>query len=251
MNLGCGFYVGLFVLGLAFIFLFQNPILLLFVLSIILIVAGLMLGRNKKVIDARVREGMAMAGRIEALANRLTPVECLALSLRPGETAFYELGGVELREYRSKGSTYKGGYLGGNLSLTQGFSVSAGGNSGKLVRDEEEATTLDVGTAIFTTQRVIFSGPKQTREWDLAKLLNIDVGENGYVVSISSGSSQRTAALAGPMELGITPGILFTIALETFKEGDEAGRAYAQRTARDIRAAAEAHFQKRGKPLIG
>lgn len=96
---------------------------------------------------------------------------------------------------------------------------------------------------------MIFSGPNHTREWDLSKLLNIDVGENGYEVSISSSNSQRTAALAGPMELGITPRVLFSIALGVYQEEEEAGKAFARKTAEDFITQAESHFAERGKSV--
>ena len=247
--MGCGALIGLFAVILFFVWLTDNPAALLVFLAIAVIAGLIFWWRRRVAQDNRVREGHAMGRRIEALAAKLGPLTSIALSLRPEEKAFYQLDGVELREYRSGGSSYQGGYAGGNLNVTQGFSVSAGGNRGKIVRDQEQATTLDVGTAIFTTQRVIFSGPNHTREWDLSKLLNIDVGENGYEVSISSSNSQRTAALAGPMELGITPGVLFSIALEIFQEGEEAGKAFALKTAKDIKDQAEGYFADRGKPL--
>lgn len=249
MKLGCGGMIGIVAIALVFIWLFEQPLLLAIVLGIIALLIGLFFLKRQSVLDQRVREGHAMARRIDALARGFTPLTDIAMSVRPEEKAFYRLEGVELREYRSGGSSYKGGYAGGNLSLTQGFSVSAGGNRGRLTHDEEESTTVDVGTAIFTNQRVVFSGPKQTREWELAKLLNIDVGENGFVVSISASNSQRTNALAGSMELGITPGVLFSIALESFQEGEEAARAFAIKTAQDFRSQAEDYFAKRGKSI--
>ena len=247
--MSCGGLIGLIAVIFFFVWLTDNPAALLVFLVVAAIVGLIMWWRNRVAQDNRVREGHAMGRRIEALAEKFAPIDGIALSLKPEEKAFYQIDGVQLREYRSGGSSYKGGYAGGNLNLTQGFSISGGGNRGKIVRNQEESTTLDVGTAIFTTQRVIFSGPNHTREWDLSKLLNIDVGENGYEVSISSSNSQRTAALAGPMELGITPGVLFSIALEVYQEGEEAGKAFAKKTAKDFITQAESHFAERGKPL--
>lgn len=249
--MSCTALISLFAVILFFVWLMDNPAALLVFLVIVAIVGLILWWRRRLAQDNRVREGHAMGRRLESLAAKLGPLNNIALSVRPEEKAFYQLDGVELREYRSGGSSYKGGYAGGNLSLTQGFSVSAGGNRGKLVRDQEAVTTLDVGTAIFTTQRVIFAGPNHTREWELSKLLNIDVGENGFEVSISSSNSQRTAALAGPMELGITPGILFSIALEVYQEGEEAGKAFALKTAKQFQSEAESYFAQRGKSISG
>lgn len=247
--MGCGSLIGLFAAILFVVWLFDNPVLLAVFLVFVALVALFFWWRRREAQDNNVRECHAMGRRIDRLAARLVPLNGIALSLKPDEMAFYELNGVELREYRSGGSSYQGGYAGGNLKLTEGFSVSGGGNRGRIVRDQEQSKTLDVGKAIFTTQRVVFSGPNHTREWDFSKLLNIDVGDNGYEVSISSSNSQRTAALAGPMELGITPGILFSIALEIYQEGEEAGIAFAKKTARDFIDQAESYFADRGKPL--
>jgi hypothetical protein len=249
--MSCSGLIGLIAVILFFVWLTDNPGVLLAFLIVAAIVGLIMWWRNRLATDNRVREGFAMGRRIEALATNFAQLDDIALSLKPEEKAFYQIDGVQLREYRSGGSTYKGGYAGGNLNLTKGFSISAGGNKGKIVRNEEQVTTLDVGTAIFTTQRVIFAGPNHTREWEFSKLLNIDVEENGFVVSISSSNSQRTAALAGPMELGITPGVLFSIALEVYKEGEEAGKAFALKTAKQFQSEAESYFAEKGKSVWG
>ena len=249
--MGCGSLIGLFAVILFAVWLMENPAALAVFLVAVAIVGLVIWWRRRVAQDNNVRECHAMGRRIEGLVARFVPLDGIALSLKQGEMAFYQLDGVQLREYRSGGSTYQGGYAGGNLKLTEGFSISGGGNRGKFVRNQEESTTLDVGTAIFTTQRVIFSGPNHTREWDFSKLLNIDVGDNGYEVSISSSNSQRTAALAGPMELGITPGILFSIALEIYKDGEEAGKAFAMKTAKDFISQAENYFAQRGKSVYG
>jgi hypothetical protein len=184
--------------------------------------------------DKRVKASKNMGLNLAKLASDFPRLTNLYLNLRPDEIAFYELEGVELREFRSSGSDFKSDYFGGNIALSKGLSISLGSSTGKLDRRPEESTTIDVGKATFTTQRVIFTGPNHTREWEFKNLVGLDIGIAGFYVTPAVSNRSKASSLAGDSVRGITPGILFAIAVEYFQNGEEAAKAFAKEHADDI-----------------
>jgi hypothetical protein len=161
------------------------------------------------------------------------------LALEKNEFAFYERSGVQLREYKSPGRESSGGFGGASVRLTDRISVG-GGYKGQSRAKPEEVTVLDTGKAIFTNQRVLFVGPNHNREWDLNKLLDLQIDDNGYEVTAAVSNRNKTSALAADASLGITPGILFAMAVELSKgeEGD------AKKIAGEIASQIEAQSKK-------
>ena len=102
---------------------------------------------------------------------------------------------------------------------------------------------LDTGKAIFTNQRVIFVGPNHNREWELNKLLDLQIGDNGYEVTAAVSNRNKTSALAADAAGGITPGILFGIAVLLSKEDEEEARKLAG----DIASHIETQYAASGK----
>ena len=77
-------------------------------------------------------------------------------------------------------------------------------------------------------------GDNHTREWDLSKLLGLQVSDAGFEVSAGVSGRQKTSALAGDCLGMITPGIAFALAVEIFQEGKESAQKLAIETAEDI-----------------
>ena len=95
---------------------------------------------------------------------------------------------------------------------------------------------LDTGKAIFTNQRVIFVGPNHNREWELDKLLDLQIGDNGYEVTAAVSNRNKTSALAADASTGITPGIAFAMAVLLSKEDEDEARKLAGDVASQIEA---------------
>jgi hypothetical protein len=187
----------------------------------------------------RIREGnvatnVRMAENLMMLADSFQQVDDAYIARRPGEIVFYELSGVQLREHKSAGSDFNSNYFGGNVKIADGLSFSLGSSKGKLTTLPEESTAIDNGVATFTNKRVIFAGSNHSREWDLKNLIGLKVGIGGFEVAPAVSNRSKISSLAGGAELGITPGILFAIAVEYFESGEDAARQFARKTAQDI-----------------
>ena len=74
-----------------------------------------------------------------------------------------------------------------------------------------------------------------TSEWEFDKLINFQTGDNGFVADLAVTNRTRVSALAADSATGITPGIMASICIELFKDGEEAARVVAQELIADIR----------------
>jgi hypothetical protein len=186
---------------------------------------------------AKNMAGMAgMAGELRRLAAGFHPIDDSYLSRKAGEYVFYVRDQVQLREYRSPGRLTTGGYGGASYRVSQNLRISGGGIKAISKALPEESTIIDVGEAIFTNQRVVFMGPNHTREWDLGKLLGLEISDNGFQVGAGVSGKQKTSALAGNCLGMITPGIAFALAAEIHQEGKESAENLARETAEKIEA---------------
>lgn len=156
-------------------------------------------------------------------------------ALEAGEKLIAQVGGIALAEYKSSGSSYQGGNLGVSVPVAGGIRANVGGSRGSLVRNPDALTVLDNGTATFTTERVIFTGAKQTRVFELDKVLNFEPGPNGLWVTISSSNKTATSTLQTEDYAALAPGILFDIASEAKLQGEASGLEKARAYARHLR----------------
>ena len=225
----------------------DNPVAWVFVGLGVAGIALLIYLLKKQSTEERIKNMGVMAQELRRVAENFAPIEESYLSRKPGEYVFYERDQVELREYKSSGRATTGGYGGANYRLTQNLSVSGGGIKATSKALPEESTTIDKGSAIFTNQRVIFMGANHTREWDLSKLLGLQISDAGFEVSAAVSGRQKTSALAGDCLGMITPGIAFALAVEIFQEGKESAQQLAIETAEDIEGQIAA--RKAGKSL--
>ena len=179
--------------------------------------------------------GMAeMAGELRRLSAGFHPIDDSYLSRRTDEYVFYVRDQVQLREYRSPGRSTTGGYGGASYRVSQNLRISGGGIKAISKALPEESTIIDLGEAIFTNQRVVFMGPNHTREWDLSKLLGLEISDNGFQVGAGVSGQRKTSALAGDCLGMITPGIAFALAAEIFQYGKKSAQALALETANNI-----------------
>lgn len=177
-----------------------------------------------------------MARELRRLAQGFEPIDDSFLSRRADEYVFYVRDGLQLREFKSSGRTTSGGYGGASFRLSKNLSISAGGIKATSQSLPEESKTIDTGEVVFTNQRVVFSGPNHTREWDLSKLLGMQISDNGFEVSAAVSGRQKTSALAGNCGGMLTPGFAFALAAEIFQFGEERAQKLATEIAQDIEA---------------
>ena len=177
--------------------------------------------------------------RVEAIANGGFSGEA-SFELGKGERFVYQATGIQLAEYRSGGSTYQGANVGVSVPLFGRVRANVGGSQGELVKKPEELTIVDTGVLTFTSERVVFAGQRQTREWTFDKILNIDVGPNGDSITLSSSNKQTTSQLIQPDTSAVGPGVLIGIAKEFHDKGEQAAIEQAHAYAKQIQEAVAA-----------
>lgn len=158
-----------------------------------------------------------MKESLTALAGKDGLVSSPVMTVK-GEVAIW-VGRAGLYETRRGATTYVGG--------SQGFSIPIGGTGiryrvgaikGQAVPGPDVETQIDVGLATLTSERVVFTGDKATREWDFDKLVAAycDESENEFTLHVSN--RQKPSELHFPGE-GPLFGRLLTLMLEVRKEG--------------------------------
>lgn len=243
----CGFIAGVLVLIFVFVstsnYLQQNPEYWWVVFLIIgLIAIGWYLLRRMKIADNRTYL-LRIADELEAIIANFASIDTY-LSLQKGEKAIYERGGVQLREYKGTGSSFQSGNAGVIVRATNNIGVTLGGSRGSLTPNPEQQTVIDVGTLIFTNQRILFAGPNHAREWEFSKLINFSTGDNGFVADIAVSNRPRVSAIAADSQHGITPGIMASICIDLFQDGEDKARATAQELIDGIRSIAAEQGKK-------
>ena len=120
------------------------------------------------------------------------------------------------------------------VALAKGFYYTAAGGSSVSPEPGDEIRQIDVGTATFTTHRVVFVGSKQTREWDFAKLLGVNEEPGGVQIMIAVSNRQRMSGLASQSFADISPGLAFQIADIAKDEGFESARVACKDALREM-----------------
>ncbi len=243
----CGFIAGVLVLIFVFVstsnFLQQNPEYWWVIFLIIAAIAiAVYLLRRMKIADNRTYL-LRIADELEAIIADFANIDTY-LTLQKGEKAIYERGGVQLREYKGTGSSFQSGNAGVIVRATNNIGVTLGGSRGSLTPNPEQQTVIDVGTLIFTNQRILFAGPNHAREWEFSKLINFSTGDNGFVADIAVSNRPRVSAIAADSQHGITPGIMASICIDLFQDGEDKARATAQELIDGIRTKAAANNRK-------
>jgi hypothetical protein len=145
-------------------------------------------------------------------------------AIKPGERILGSQNDVRLIEWVSTGSSYQGGSQGFSFRVMPGVYYRVGANRGTIVKNPPDLAIIDVGMVNYTTKRITFVGPQQTREWDVAKVLNLDLDHNGQTVMISVSNRQKPSGLQGSSYDLVAPGFLVETAV-ALNNGDAASAA--------------------------
>ncbi|WP_280300975.1 hypothetical protein [Nocardia neocaledoniensis] len=95
------------------------------------------------------------------------------IMLKAGESALCAADGQLIEPRRHRGY-YTGRSSGVSVRISRGVWYRASGYRGRYVPGPELQTPVDVGRAVITTARVVFTGTKTTREWRFDKLVSVD-----------------------------------------------------------------------------
>lgn len=120
-----------------------------------------------------IREKIAILERLDDLIDESTETTFVA---RSDEQIMLIASGVHLVEPRKGPSRFRGSSSGVTVRLTKRVSVRSGAFSGESTPTVSVPTLVDQGQFVVTTQRCVFLGHKETREFSYEKLLGVNRG---------------------------------------------------------------------------
>jgi hypothetical protein len=121
------------------------------------------------------------------------------LLLRPGERIVYAMRGAALLEPRRGPGHWTGGSAGVSIPTgIEGIRLRFGKTRGTFQAGEEKPTLIDQGDATITTERVVFQGPKYTREWEFSKLIGVMNPTDAPWSAIQVRNRQKTSGIGYP-----------------------------------------------------
>ena len=199
--------------------------------TIIAVVAGIIVAVNysKKQTDkatmiTTLETGAQIMDEIAAGKDFLLDT---GFTLQKGEKLIYALPNVALTEYQSTGSSYSGGSAGVSFPLVGRIRGNVGGQSGQITKNPEQLLVVDQGRAIFTDQRIIFTGANLVRDWDLDKTVELSPGPNGINVKIAVSNRERTSGLQALSVVDFGPGYVAGYAFTLHAEGPAKAKEWA------------------------
>ena len=212
-----------------------------------LIIVGLVVGGIWYSVVARKKENKAkLIAAFETNAIILTDIAAGkgtdmigGLSLNKGETAIYACQNVALTEYQSTGSSYSGTSGGISFPLVGRVRGNVGMQGGQITKNPEQLMIVDEGRAVFTNQRIIFSGAKFVRDWDFDKIVDLVPGDNGFNVRIAVTNRERTSGLQALSPFDFGPGFPASYAFNLHSQGDAAAKQWAAELIAEINKVAE------------
>lgn len=144
------------------------------------------------------------------------------LRTKPGEHMLLSIEGSSLVEPRRTAGSYQGGSAGVSFRVAKGVSFRVGQHRGTFVPGPEEQTVIDQGGRVFiTTQRVVFVGPRQSREWAFSKMLSLSHDGARGATYIQVSNRQKTSGFVYGPSLARSVQDRLTLALAVFDNETE------------------------------
>ena len=247
-GIGCSLLI---LLGLLFYvgqFLFATPVgwaILVGGIAIAIVLAS----NNKKTKQAKLIQSLEQTAQIlEDVAAGKAEEPGVGFNLTKGETFIYALPNVALTEYQSTGSSYSGTTAGVSFPLFGNVRGNVGGQSGQITKNPEQLMIVDQGRAIFTDQRIIFTGAKLVRDWELDKIVELAPGPNGFNVKLAVSNRDRTSGLQALTAYEFGPGFIAAYVFTLHSDGQAKAKAWIQETVKQIRSVLAAEAAKNAKP---
>jgi len=117
--------------------------------------------------------------------------------LHHDERVFGVFTNALLVEPRSSGGRWVGRSQGVSIRVpgTRSMRYRVGQAKGHYVRDEDRPTPIDTGVAVITDHRVVFTGPKQNREWAWTKVVSVHHDPDAPWTAIAVSNRQKVSGL--------------------------------------------------------
>lgn len=122
----------------------------------------------------------------------------VSLMLKKGEAVIAKVEPTALVEPRRLPGRWEGGSHGVSLRIARGVYYRVGATRGTFQQGAEAPAVIDSsGTTVFTNQRAVFVGMKQSREWAFVKMLGIQHDEDTTYINVSN--RQRVSGFRYPL----------------------------------------------------
>jgi hypothetical protein len=116
------------------------------------------------------------------------------LMQKPHERTLWTATGI-FHETGRTPSQYVGGSSGVSIPIGGGIRFRVGAMKGQVIPGEELQVDKDQGVVMLTTERLIFTGPVKTQEWNFDKLLQLSTNEDESDYFISVSNRQKTSGV--------------------------------------------------------
>ena len=116
------------------------------------------------------------------------------LMQKPNERTLWTATGI-FHETGRTPSQYVGGSSGVSIPIGGGIRFRVGAMKGQVIPGEELQVDKDQGVVMLTTERLIFTGPIKTQEWNFDKLLQLSTNEDESDYFISVSNRQKTSGV--------------------------------------------------------
>ena len=234
---GCGIFGLIIVVLMLGSFLLQNPAALIIAVFVVIAIIFVVKDNNRRKQETFVDNLEACATILDQIADGKEPELSVGMALQKGEKLIYVCPIVALTEYESSGSSFSGMNAGVSFPLFGDVRGNVGGMGGEFTKNPEVLTQIDYGQAVFTNQRIVFSGAKMVRDWDLAKTVSLEPGANGLNVKIAVSNRERTSGLQALNSMAFGPGYPAGYVFTLFDKGEAGAKKWARKLANEIREA--------------
>ena len=136
-------------------------------------------------LDIWQSERSSLQGLLD-VAQGQAVVESEGVILKAGEVALGVVTDVSLIETRSVGGHWEGRSSGFSVPIAGGLRYRVGRTRGNYVAATPHPQEVDQGTAVITSQRVVYLGESKTLECAFSKLLGIQDGPDEVSISVSN-----------------------------------------------------------------
>ena len=121
----------------------------------------------------------------------------IPIILKSGERMLATLSGATLIEPRKGPGHWEGRSQGVSVHVpgTRSVRYRVGASHGTFVQGVEHPTVVDVGTFTLTSNRAVFTGSKQTREWAWSKLISVTHASDADWTMLSVSNRQKVSGI--------------------------------------------------------
>ena len=116
------------------------------------------------------------------------------LMQKPGERTLWSATGI-FHETGRTPSSYVGGSSGVSIPVGAGIRFRVGAMKGQVIPGEELQIDKDQGVVMLTTERLIFTGPIKSQEWNFDKLLMLSTNDDETDYFINVANRQKTSGV--------------------------------------------------------